>query len=225
MGLAVLPVKCLTKPDIVGGAMSSLTKAYYTPEQYLALERKAEYKSEYINGQIYAMPGASREHNLIAGNIFGELRALLRGKPCEAYVSDMRVKVSPTGMYTYPDVIAVCDGPRFEDEHGDTLLNPTVIVEVLSPSTEAYDRGEKFAHYRRLDSLSDYVLVSQDKARVEHYARHGNEGSQWVLTEVSGLDGVLRLASIGCEVALRDVYDKVNLPDDTAGMSTGEENV
>src|SRR2546423_7792204 len=121
--------------------MSSQTKTYFTPEQYLALEREAEYKSEYINGQIYAMSGASREHNLIAVNIVSELHALLRGQPCEAYMSDMRVKVSQTGMYTYPDVVAVCGGPRFEDEHGDTLINPTVIVEVLSPSTEAYDRG------------------------------------------------------------------------------------
>ena len=202
--------------------MSSQTKTYYTPEQYLALEREAEYKSEYVNGQIYAMSGASREHNLIAVNIVSELHANLRGQPCEAYMSDMRVKVSPTGMYTYPDVIAVCAEPRFEDAHGDTLLNPTVIIEVLSPSTEAYDRGEKFAHYRRLDSLSDYVLVSQDKARVEHYVRHGNKGSQWVLTEISGLEGVLHLASIGCELALRDIYDQLNLPDGRARISTRE---
>ena len=149
------------------------------------------------------MSGASREHNLVAGNIVAELRALLRGQPCEAYVSAIRAKVSPTGMYTYPVVIAICGEPRFEDEHGDTLLNPTVIIEVLSASTEAYDRGEKFAHYRMLDSLSDYVLVSQDKARVEHYVRHDDKGSHWLLTEVSGLDGVLRLDSIGCELALR----------------------
>jgi Uma2 family endonuclease len=190
--------------------MPALPTTYYTSEQYLALERAAEYKSELVNGQIYAMSGASREHNLIAINLASQINVQLKGKPCETYGSDMRVKVSPTGMYTYPDVTVACNGPRFEDDHIDTLLNPTVIVEVLSPSTEAYDRGEKFAHYRRLDSLSDYVLVSQDKARVEHYVRHPDDRSRWVLTEISGLDGVLRLISIGCEVGLRDVYDRVN---------------
>jgi Uma2 family endonuclease len=199
--------------------MSSVTKAYFTPQQYLALEREAEYKSEYVGGQIYAMSGASREHNLIAGNIFAELHAQLRSQPCEAYMSDMRVKVSPTGMYTYPDVVVVCGEPQFEDEHVDTLLNPTVLIEVLSPSTEAYDRGEKFAHYRRLTSLTDYLLVSQDKARVEHFVRQGNKSSQWVLTEISGLDGELLLASIGCKVALGDVYNKVDLTDEIALIS------
>jgi len=189
--------------------MPALQKPRYTAEEYLALERSAEYKSELVNGQIYAMSGASREHNLIAGNVFGELRSQLKGKPCEAYTSDMRVRVSDTGMYTYPDVTVACGEPRFEDDHVDTLLNPTVIVEVLSPSTEAYDRGEKFAHYRRLASLSDYVLVSQDKARVEHFARHPGDPSLWEFAEISGLDGVLRLASIACEVTLRDVYDRV----------------
>jgi Uma2 family endonuclease len=191
--------------------MPALPTTHYTPQQYLALEREAEYKSELINGQIYAMSGASREHNLIAGNVFGELRSQLKGRPCEAYTSDMRVEVSPTGMYTYPDVTVVCNSPRFEDDHVDTLLNPSVIVEVLSPSTEAYDRGEKFAHYRRLDSLTDYLLVSQDKARVEHFVRHGTRRNQWVLTEISGLDGVLRLASIGCDVSLSEIYARVSI--------------
>lgn len=201
--------------------MSSLAKTYYTPEQYLALEREAEYKSEYVNGEIYAMSGATREHNLISGNVFGALHAQLRGRPCEVYTSDMRVQVSPTGMYTYPDVVVVCGEPRFEDHHVDTLLNPTIIVEVLSPSTERYDRGGKFAHYRRLESLTDYVLVSQDSPLVEHYVRHGDEGRQWILTESSGMDGVLRLASIGCEVALRDIYDKVRFPQDTEMIPGG----
>src|SRR5206468_6291774 len=119
--------------------------------------------SEYINGQIYAMSGASREHNLIVVNLIRELSSQLRGRPCEVYASDMRVKVRPTGMYTYPDVVAVCGEPRFEDEQVDTLVNPAVIVEVLSPSTEAYDRGQKFAHYRKLESLTEYVLVAQNE--------------------------------------------------------------
>jgi Uma2 family endonuclease len=189
--------------------MSSLTQAFYSPEEYLALERNAEYKSEYVNGRIFAMTGASREHNLIAGNVFGDLRSQLRGRPCEVYVSDMRVKVHPTGMYTYPDVAAVCGGPRFEDEQLDTLVNPARTIEILSPSTEAYDRGERFAHYRRLESLKEYVLVAQDKVRVELFARYGSAGQQWVLTEISDLGGVLQLASIGCDIAIRDIYDRV----------------
>lgn len=193
--------------------MSSLTDTYYTPEQYLALEREAEYKSEYIHGQIYAMAGASEEHNLIAGNILAAMHAQFRGRPCRVYTSDMRVKVNAGDMYTYPDVVAVCGEPRFEDRHVDTLLNPTVIVEVLSPSTEAYDRGVKFARYRRIESLLDYILVSQDRALVEHFVRHGDGGDQWLLTEISGPEGSLHLASVGCAISLRDIYDKVSLPD------------
>ncbi len=192
--------------------MSSLAQPNYTPEQYLALERKAEYKNEYMNGQIYAMSGASRWHNLITGNLAAELHAQLRGRPCEAYISDMRVKVSLTGMYAYPDVVAVCGEPLSEDRHRDTLINPNVIIEVLSVATEANDRGEKFAHYRRLDSLMEYVLVAQDKVLVEHYARHGDNGGQWILTVISDSDGALHLASIGCDVALQDIYDRVEFP-------------
>ena len=177
-----------------------------TPEQYLSWEREATTKSEYFNGHIYAMAGASRAHNLIAGNVFGELRFQLRGRSCEAYINDMRVKVSPTGLYTYPDVAVVCDEPRFEGAHLDTLLNPTALVEVLSPSTEAYDRGDKFGHYRRLDSLQEYILVAQDRVRVEHYLR---QGEQWLLTELSDIEDVLHLSSIGCDLPLREIYAKV----------------
>jgi Uma2 family endonuclease len=185
------------------------TKVWHTPEQYLALERKAEVKSEYINGWIYAMAGASREHNLISANILAELHVQLRSRPCETYSSDMRVKVSATRLYTYPDVVVVCGEPRFEDEHVDTLLNPTVLIEVLSPSTEAYDRGDKFAHYRRLESLQEYVLIAQERMRVEHYAR---QGEQWLLTEFSQPDEQLPLASIGCEIPLREIYARVEFP-------------
>ena len=184
----------------------------YTPAEYLALERKAPTKSEYLNGQIYAMSGASEAHNLITLNIAAEIRSQLRGRRCRVYANDMRVKVSGTGMYTYPDVAAVCGEPHLEDSHVDTLVNPTAIVEVLSPSTEAYDRGEKFAHYRRLDSLMEYVLIAQDKVRVEHYAR---QGDGWLFSEVSNLDGVLRLASIDCAVVLRDIYENVTFEDNT----------
>lgn len=193
--------------------MSSLAQPVYTAEQYLAMERKAEHKSEFINGLIYAMSGASREHNLIAGNVFSSIHAQLKGRPCEVYMNDMRVKVSATGMYTYPDVVALCDEPRFEDAHVDTLLNPSVILEVLSNSTEAYDRGEKFAHYRRLSCVTDYVVIAQSQVRVEHFVR---QGDQWLLSEKSDLDATLHLSSIGCDVALRDIYDKVTFPGNEA---------
>ena len=194
--------------------MSSVaTQSDLTPEEYLALERKATTKSEYLDGRMYAMSGASRAHNLITMNISSGLHAQLRERACEVYANDMRVKVSPTGLYTYPDVVVVCDEPRLEDSVSDTLLNPTVLVEVLSPSTEAYDRGEKFAHYRQLDSLQEYILVSQDCVRVEHYLR---QGEQWLLTEFSALDDRLYLASIECELSLREIYAKVTFSLDEA---------
>ena len=181
-------------------------QAIFTPEEYLARERKALDKSEYRDGRIYAMPGASREHNLIAVNVTGEFYIQLRTRSCEVYPSDMRVKVSAAGLYTYPDVIVVCDEPRFDDTHFDTLLNPTVLIEVLSPSTAAYDRGEKFASYQKLDSLCEYVLISQDRVRVEHYLR---QGQTWDLTEFRSLDDVFSLVSIRCELSLQAIYAKV----------------
>jgi Uma2 family endonuclease len=194
--------------------MASLAQSRFTPEEYLAIERKADRKSEYVNGCRFAMAGASREHNLIALNVGREISQQFKDRPCEAYVSDMRVKVSETGLYTYPDVVALCGEPRFEDAKLDTLLNPMVIVEVLSESTEAYDRGDTFAHYRRLESLTDYVMIAQDRVRVEHYVR---QGRQWVLTEISDPNGVLQLSAIHCRVALSEIYDKVQWSDNEAG--------
>lgn len=187
--------------------MSLQPQHYYSPTEYLALERKAERKSEYLSGEIFAMSGASEGHNLIAGNVFAALHAQLRGRPCRVYVSDMRVKVSPTGLYTYPDVVALCGKPVFDDEQKDTLLNPTVIIEVLSPSTEAYDRGDKFAHYRRLESLAEYVLISQEKFRVELYVRQPD--NQWLLSEAGDLQDTVRLPSVACELVLAEVYENV----------------
>ena len=140
--------------------MSSLPKARFTPEEYLALERQAEYRSEFFHGEIFAMAGASREHNLIAGNVSRELGNQLKGRPCETYQSDMRVKVSDTGLYTYPDVVVACGELAFEDDEVDTLLNPTLLIEVLSESTESYDRGKKFGYYRTIQSLAEYLLVA-----------------------------------------------------------------
>ena len=186
---------------------SAAAQTYLTPEEYLAFERKATTKHEYLNGHIVAMSGASREHNLITGNIFGGLYIQLMERECEVYASEMRVKIHQAASYTYPDVVVVCDEPRFEDDVFDTLLNPTVIVEVLSPSTEAYDRGEKFEHYRQIPSLKEYVLVSQDRVRVDHYLRQG--GTQWLLTELDAPEDVLPLISIACDLPLHHIYRRV----------------
>ena len=190
--------------------MASATEVpRFTPEQYLALERKADFKSEYYNGYIVAMAGTSKEHNQVAGNVYRKIGNQFEDRPCTVYFSDMRLRVSPTGLYTYPDVVAVCGEAEFEDDKFDTLLNPTMIVEVLSPTTEAYDRGDKFAQFRRLTSLQEYVLIAQDKVRVERYTRQGDE---WVLKEFQSLDESLRLDSIDCEVSLREIYAKVKFP-------------
>jgi Uma2 family endonuclease len=189
--------------------MVSQPKPYYTPAEYLALERAAEYKSEYLAGEIYALPGAGEEHNTLTLNIAAELRTQFRGRPCRVYASDLRVKVAAGGLYTYPDVVAACGELRFEDGHRDTLLNPTVIFEVLSPSTEAYDRGKKFAHYRRLESLMEYLLVAQDEVHVEHYTR---QGSDWLLQEARDLGDAIHLPSVGGMLSLAVIYENVEFP-------------
>src|SRR5262245_21149003 len=142
--------------------MSLPSKTLYTPAEYLLMERKADYKSEYANGQIIAMAGASVEHNTITANFVRAIGNSFMGRPCRVFSSDMRVKVSATGLYAYPDVAALCGDLQFDDDQRDTLVNPTVLIEVLSPSTEGYDRGDKSAHYRRLESLQEYVLVAHD---------------------------------------------------------------
>jgi Uma2 family endonuclease len=200
--------------------MASLAAQRLTPAEYLAIERAAETKSEYFAGEMFAMAGASPPHVLITSNVTAELNAQLKGRPCRVYSSDLRVRVSETDLYTYPDVVVVCGEQRFDDEKGDTLLNPTLIVEVLSETTEAYDRGDKFGHYRRLLSLQEYVLIAQDRQWAERYTRQ-EEGTGWVLTEVSGPAGVMALPSIGCELALADVYDKIELPTDSGPKPRG----
>lgn len=176
------------------------------PEAYLEAERNRETRHEYINGHILAMAGASRRHNQITFNIAKLLGLQLENRPCVAFVSDMRVKVSLTEIYAYPDLVATCQAPEFEDSHTDTLLNPSLIIEVLSDSTEAYDRGEKFAHYRRLPTLVEYVLIAQDKMRVEYFLR---QKEQWLLSEFCQPDDRMALTSMGCELRVGDIYDKV----------------
>lgn len=178
-------------------------------EEYLEMERASEVRHEYYDGELFAMVGASEAHALIVTHLSGELRNQLRGKPCRIYTNDIRVQVVDTGLYTYPDVIVVCQEPQFfETEHRNTLLNPTLLAEVLSESTEAYDRGKKFDHYRTLESLTDYLLVAQDEAKIEHFTRH-QEG--WLLTVAKGLDGALPLPSIDCELRLSELYEWVEV--------------
>jgi Uma2 family endonuclease len=183
--------------------MATATKV--SPAEYLELERKAEFRSEYVDGTIVPMPGATEEHNLIEVNILGELRYQLKGRDCKVYGGNMKVRIPIS--YRYPDAIVVCGKPIFEDVKKDVLLNPTVIFEVLSESTESYDRGDKFAEYRQRESLQAYVLVSQLMPRIEIYRRQGND---WLFSEISGLDKTLKLESIGCELKLSEVYEKVD---------------
>ena len=192
--------------------MSSIAAAdtYITPEAYLTSERRAKYKSEYIHGEVLAMSGASRAHNIITVDITTELNIQLRPRGCEIYSGDMRVRTSRTGSYFYPDVVVVCEKPRFEDNVFDTLLNPILVVEVLSPSTEVYDKGEKFAHYQELASLREYILVSQDRIHVTH---HRLMESQWAGKEFHTPEDVLLLNSIECKLPLRDIYTRVTLSD------------
>jgi Uma2 family endonuclease len=178
-----------------------------TPAEYLVQERRALDKHEYHQGAIIPMTGASRRHNLIAGNIYATLHAQLRRRLCEVYISDMRVRIPATDRYTYPDVAVVCGRPYFEDAEVDTLLNPTVLVEVLSTSTESYDRGEKFQAYRTLDSLADYVLVAQDQVLVEHFVRQSD--GFWLFSERRELHQLLPIPAIGCEIAVADIYERV----------------
>ena len=185
-----------------------------TPEENLSLDRAASVKSEYLSGRMVAIthspsgyPGASREHNLITANVLTAINIQIADRPCEVYASDMRVKVEASTDYTYPDVTAVCGEPQFEGSTLDTLVNPVLIVEVLSPSTQDYDRGGKFALYRTIDSLQDYLLIAQDQVRVEHYARQGP--FQWLLTEYTNLEDTLALPALGVTLRLSDLYRKV----------------
>lgn len=189
--------------------MASQSKSRYTPEEYLAIERNSDVKSEYFGGEIFAMSGASERHNLITANILAALHTQFRGRPCKVYSSDMRVRVSSTGLYTYSDVVALCGKARFDDEQKDTLLNPGVIIEVLSKSTEAYDRGEKSEHYRKIDSLTEYLMVSQEKHHVDHYVRQPD--NNWLLSEAASLEDKINLPSINCILALNEIYDKVEV--------------
>jgi Uma2 family endonuclease len=189
--------------------MATHPKTFITPEQYLEIERKAEFKSEYYQGEMFAMAGAGWTHNRLVANLIATLHQQLRSRPCQILPSDMRVQVEATGMYTYPDVIVVCGEPQFLDEKRDTLLNPSLIVEVLSPSTEIYDRIRKFEHYRSVESVSEYLMLASERVSAELYTRQPD--GRWLLTAVNRLEDSLDLQSVGVHLALADLYEKVDL--------------
>ncbi|HEY1379828.1 MAG TPA: Uma2 family endonuclease [Gemmataceae bacterium] len=191
--------------------MSAVPKTRLTPEQYLAIERKAEFRSEFYNGEMFAMAGASEPHNRVKDNLVVEIGSRLKGSGCHSYSSDMRVKVSATGLYTYPDIVIVCGKPELEDAHLDTLLNPQVIIEVLSDSTAGYDRGRKYRHYKQIASFREYVLVAQDEPVIERRVRQP-DGS-WAETDVEGLDREFAFATVPVRVAMADVYAGVTFPE------------
>lgn len=180
-----------------------------TPAEYLQLDRQSEFRHEYIAGEVFAMTGASRNHNLITVNIAAALSEQLRRRQCEVYASDMRMKVSPQRLFAYPDVIVVCGTPRFEDDVNDTLLNPTILIEVLSKSTEAYDRGLKFELYRGLELLQEFILIAQNKRHIEHYRRQSD--NRWILTETNDPAESIVLESIACQLTVEQIYLKVAL--------------
>jgi len=196
--------------------MSTARKQLLTPAEYLAQERRATSKSEFYQGETFGMAGASREHNLIVGHLVGEVRNQLKTLDCEVYPSEMRVRVTATGLYTYPDVTLVCGTPEFEDEHRDTLLNPTALVEVLSDSTEAYDRGVKSEPYRKLPSLKEYLLIAQDRPHVEQYVRQTESG--WLLREVAETDGSICLDSAPIILPMSEIYRQVTWNEKTPGL-------
>jgi len=178
-----------------------------TEAEYLRLERQAETKSEYFEGEMFAMAGGTRPHSLVATNLLRELSARLKDTDCVVYNSDLRVKVEPTGLFTYPDVSVACGRQRFLDAEEDTLLDPIVVIEVLSDSTESYDRGKKFEHYRQIPTCREFLLVSQKEPRIEQFIRQAN--GEWTLREAAGLEAEIRLPSLGIVLPLAEVFAKV----------------
>ncbi|MBK9749219.1 MAG: Uma2 family endonuclease [Chloroflexi bacterium] len=182
-----------------------------TEEEYLAFERASQFKHEFRNGEVIAMVGASERHTLIAGSTHYSLYGQLRDRPCKVYLETMRVKIRAVKVNTYPDISVICGEPQFADREFDTLINPTLIIEVLSPSTETYDRGRKFSYYRALGSLQEYVLISQDSPHIERYIRQNHDG--WLLTEAQGLEASIELTSIDCTLKLAEVYEQIDFSD------------
>jgi Uma2 family endonuclease len=191
--------------------MSAVSRQKLTVSEYLAAERYAERRSEFFNGEVFAMARGSREHNRIKENLVGELFARLKGSECQTYSSDQRVLIEPTGLYTYPDVVILCGPGEYDPADRDTLTNPVAVIEVHSETTERYDRGAKFRSYQQITSLNEYILVAQDEAVCERFVRQA-DGS-WVLVSFVGLYAILAFTSVQARIPLADVYAGVVLPD------------
>ena len=192
--------------------MAAVPKKKLSEAEYLVVERRAEYKSEFYRGEMFAMAGAKYEHNRAKDNLAIALGAKLLGGSCFALTSDMRVKVPASHLYTYPDIVVVCGRPEFEDDVNDTLLNPLIIIEVLSDSTEKYDRGAKFRLYQPLSSLREYVLVAQDKPVCERFVRQSDDS--WLLTYVVGLEAEFAFATVPVSIPLATIYSGITFPDE-----------
>ncbi|MDB5358074.1 MAG: hypothetical protein JWN24_4527 [Phycisphaerales bacterium] len=192
--------------------MTAVAKKKLTPQEYLDQERQAPFKSEYYRGEVFAMSGASYEHNRIKDNLARAAGNRLEGGPCEVLTSDMRVKVNATGLYTYPDMTILCGKPQLEDAHGDTLVNPRVIVEILSDTTEKYDRRTKFAQYRRIPSLQEYVLIAQDEPLIERYVRQPDE--TWVVRIFGDIADTFEFATVAAKIPLSEIYFNVQFDKD-----------
>jgi Uma2 family endonuclease len=190
--------------------MTAEPKHRVSPEEYLALEESSKIRNELVNGVVLAMSGNTFPHIVIVRNLIVELNGRLRGKPCNVFSNELKVKVELTGDYFYPDLVGVCGAPVFDGANQVTLLNPTLLIEVLSPSTEAYDRGEKFQHYQQIPTLREYALVSQDAARVELYTRGGD--SAWTYTMIAGPEAIATFTSIDAAVPLADIYAEIAFP-------------
>lgn len=188
--------------------MSAVAKPFHSFDEYLALERAASGKSEYYRGQIFAMAGGSVRHNTISGNVFARLRERMRGSKCRPCNSDQRIHIAANGLSTYPDVSIVCDEIRVDAIDSDAITNPAIIVEVLSKSSESYDRGKKFDLYRELESLREYILIAQDEPQVERFVRQPDDS--WLMTVTKGLDAALELQST-CRLLLSEIYEDVKL--------------
>src|SRR2546423_2967178 len=188
--------------------MASQPQTYLTPEEYLAIERRAEYKSEYVDGVMYAMSGASLNHNTIVANVVAELGLQLRGRPYRVLPSDMKERMPDSRKFFYPDISVVCGEPQFHDDRTDIILNPDLIIEVLSESTAAFDRGLKFQSYRQLESLKEYILISQDSQVIEQFISQTKE--KWTYIAAVGMESSLDLPSIECTLRLKAVYDKTS---------------
>jgi len=194
-------------PPLEADSMSVVMQPRYTYEQYLARERVAEYKNEFYRGEIFPMVSGSIRHNMIDVNIVSLLRALLRGSPCRPHISDQRIRIIANGLATYADLSVVCGAMQFDAHDQDAMTNPKIIFEVLSKSTESYDRGKKFDLHRDLESLTEYILVAQNEPLVERYVRQPNDS--WNLTVYKGLEATLELPSVSCSLSLADIYEDV----------------